>query len=92
MEEVVAEAGRPLLRLFYYIGRGLLWLAWDLSIVIIGWSIGWGALRIITLGKYPQHKFLEQNKASTWQAILIELFGIGILGLAVFILYGLAFL
>jgi len=40
MEEVVTEAGRPLFRLFYYIFRGLLWLAWDLSIKIIGWSIG----------------------------------------------------
>jgi len=91
MEEVVAEAGRPLLRLFYYIFRGLLWLAWDLSIEIIGWSIGWGALRVITLGKYPHYQFSEQDKAPPWQAILIELFGIGILSLTVFALYGLAF-
>ncbi len=91
MEEVVAEAGRPLFRLFYYIFRGLLWLAWDLSVEIISWSIGWGILRIITFGKYPQYQFSEQDKASPWQAILIEFFGIAILSLTVLTLYRLAF-
>lgn len=91
MEDVVAEAGRPLFRLFYYIFRGLLWLAWDVSIEMIGWSIGWGVLRIITFGKYPQYQITEQEKAPLWQTILIEFFGIGILSLTVFVLYGLAF-
>ncbi|WP_019027697.1 hypothetical protein [Colwellia piezophila] len=91
MEDVVAEAGRPLFRLCYYLFRGLLWLAWDLSIKIIAWSIGWGMLRFITVGRYPKHKFSEQNKASFWQAVFIEFIGLGLLGLVVLSFSNLAF-
>lgn len=91
MEEVVVEAGRPLFRLFYYIFRGVLWLAWDLSIQMIGWSVGWFVLRLLTFGHLPNYKFSEQNIASFGQALFIELFGVFIIGLITFLSYGLAF-
>jgi len=91
MEEVVTEAGRPFFRLFYYIFRGLLWLAWDLSIEIIGWTIGWIILRMVTIGKYPQFQLSEQDKVPLWQALSIEFLGVSALGLTVVTFYSLAF-
>lgn len=91
MEEVVAEAGRPLFRLFFYICRGILWLAWDLSLQIIGWSVGWFFLRVITVGNFPKYQVAEQKSAPIWQAILIELCGIAIIGFITMVMYGLAF-
>ena len=91
MEEVVAEAGRPLFRLFFYIFRGILWLAWDLSIQIIGWSVGWFFLRVISIGNFPKYKVSEQENAPFGQALLVELLGIAIIGFITMLLYGLAF-
>ncbi|MBO9492049.1 hypothetical protein J7384_16935 [Endozoicomonas sp. G2_1] len=91
MEEVVAEAGRPLFRLFYYIFRLILWLAWDLSVQIIGWSVGWFFLRIITIGNFPKYLVTEQERAPFGQALLVELVGLAIIGFITLVLYGLAF-
>lgn len=91
MEEIVTEAGRPLYRLFYYFIRVLLWLAWDLSVQIIGWSIGWFMLRVMTIGYFPKYRWSEQGKAPLWLALAIEFFGLSILGLLTMGLYQLAF-
>ncbi|WP_448548326.1 hypothetical protein [Thalassotalea fusca] len=91
MEEIAAEAGRPIIRLFFYIFRGVLWLAWDLSFHIIGWSVGWFFLRILTAGTFPKYRISEQEVAPFGLALLVELFGLVILGLITLFLYGLAF-
>jgi len=91
MEEIVTEVGRPLVRLFFYIFRGILWLAWDLSVQIIGWGVGWFFLRILTIGNFPKYQISDQENSPFWQAILIELFGIAIIGFITMVLYGLAF-
>ena len=91
MEEVVTEAARPLLRLFFYIFRGILWLAWDLSVQTIGWSVGWCFLRIITVGNFPKHKISEQKNAPLRLSLLVEFLGIAIIGFITIVFYRLAF-
>lgn len=66
--------------------RVLWWLAWDFCIQTVGWSIGWCALRGLTLGRYPGERLGGVDEASTGTAILVEAVGLvvlaaGILGL-----------
>ena len=36
--------------------RVLWWLAWDVCVQTVGWSIGWCVLRVLTLGRYPAER------------------------------------
>ena len=36
--------------------RVLWWLAWDVCVQTVGWSIGWCVLRVLTLGRYPEER------------------------------------
>ena len=32
------------------------WLAWEVCVQTVGWSIGWCVLRVLTLGRYPEER------------------------------------
>lgn len=67
--------------------RALWWLAMDLLIQTVGWSIGWCVLRVLTLGRYPEERLGGVDEAETGTAFLVEAVGLaalaaGIWGLA----------
>ena len=68
--------------------RVLWWLAWEVCIQTVGWSVGWCVLRIVTLGRYPQERFGGVDDAETGTAILVEIVGLLVLALAIWWLAG----
>jgi hypothetical protein len=68
--------------------RFLWWLAWDFCVQTVGWSIGWCALRIMTLGRYPQERFDGVDDAETGPAFLVEIVGLVVLAVGIWLLGG----
>lgn len=68
--------------------RVLWWLAWDVCIETVAWSVGWCALRLVTLGRYPQERFGGVDDARTGTAALVEIVGLVVLALGIWWLAG----
>jgi hypothetical protein len=68
--------------------RLLWWLAVDLCIETIAWSVGWCVLRVLTLGRYPGERLGEFDAASGGTALLVVLVGFGTLALGIWGLAG----
>jgi ABC-type phosphate transport system permease subunit len=60
--------------------RALWWLAWEICVQTVGWSMGWCVLRLLTLGHYPEERLGGVDDASTGTAFLVE--GVGLVALA----------
>jgi hypothetical protein len=71
------------------IARVVLWLAWDLCLEIIGWSIGWVVCRTLTFGHWPKAKYSEMATLDSTEALVVELIGLGTLALLIAVLSGL---
>jgi hypothetical protein len=65
--------------------RGLWWLAWDFGVETIGWSIGWGFYRLATGGRFPRERLGEQDEASSGVAVFVEVTGLVLLALAIWL-------
>lgn len=59
--------------------RALWWLAWDLCVQTVGWSIGWCVLRVLTLGRYPRERLGGLDDARTGTAWAVEIVGLAML-------------
>lgn len=68
--------------------RVLWWLAWDVCIETVAWSVGWCVLRLVTLGRYPQERFGGVDDARTGTAALVEIVGLVVLALGIWWLAG----
>jgi hypothetical protein len=68
--------------------RVLWWLAWEVCIQTVGWSVGWCVLRIVTLGRFPQERFGGVDDAEKGTAILVEIVGLVVLALGIWWLAG----
>lgn len=68
--------------------RFLWWLAWDVCVQTVGWSIGWCVLRIVTLGRYPKERFGGVDDAEPGKAMLVEIVGLAVLALGIWWLAG----
>lgn len=68
--------------------RLLWWLAWDVCIESVAWSVGWCVLRVVTLGRYPQERLGGVDGADTGTAVLVEIAGLVSLALAIWGLGG----
>ena len=68
--------------------RVLWWLAWEVCIQTVGWSVGWCVLRIVTLGRFPQERFGGVDEAETGTAILVEIVGLLVLAVGIWWLAG----
>lgn len=79
MEEVASESLKPIARLFLAIVRGLIWLAWELMIQTIGWSIGWVICRVISFGYFPKEKVSELDSTPVTVAFVVEIIGLAFL-------------
>jgi hypothetical protein len=61
---------------------------WFLLLESILWSIGWVALRIVTLGRYPTVGLSEECDIPYWKTLLVSLVGFGIVAGVIFWLTG----
>ena len=77
---------RGLLRLILWLLRVLWWLAWEVGVEGIGWSIGWVVCRMLTLGHYPRVGIGQQDALPWPEALLVEITGLAVLGGAVWVL------
>ena len=65
--------------------RALWWLAWDFGVETIGWSIGWGFYRGVSAGRFPRERLGEQDEASVGVALLVQVTGLLLLALAIWL-------
>jgi hypothetical protein len=65
--------------------RALWWLAWDFGVETIGWSIGWGFYRLATGGRFTHERLGEQDEAGSGVALFVEVTGLVILALAIWL-------
>ncbi|WP_221798447.1 hypothetical protein [Oceanobacter mangrovi] len=80
MEDLVGEGiFRFLLHVLVWTARILYFLAWELMIERIGWSIGWVICRLLSWGKYPEVGLGEYDHASGPTSVLVNLIGILVL-------------
>ncbi|GAA5215717.1 hypothetical protein GCM10025776_13410 [Corallincola platygyrae] len=79
MDELVGDIFRPILRLLYGFLRFLHFLAWELLVSYVGWSIGWAFYRTITFGVFPREKWSELEDCGWLKAIFVEFTGLAIL-------------
>lgn len=68
--------------------RVLWWLAMDLLIQTVGWSIGWCVLRVLTLGSYPAERLGGVDGAEPGTAVLVEIVGLAVLAAGIWGLAG----
>ncbi|MFP8780318.1 hypothetical protein [Hydrogenophaga sp. RWCD_12] len=68
--------------------RFLWWLAWDICIETVGWSVGWCVLRTVTLGRSPQDRLGGVDDADSGTAILVEIVGLAVLAMGIWWLAG----
>ena len=73
---VLKSVARLLLVVVNFCVRILLFLIIDVCVDIIGWWIGWGALRLFTLGHYPSRGISEHDKYSGGFTLLVSLLGL----------------
>lgn len=71
-----------------FVLRALWWLAWDLLVEGIGWTIGWVFYRALTFGRFPDFGVNEQENASYPLRLSVELTGLAILAVAIWLLSG----
>jgi hypothetical protein len=76
----IADLVRPAL----WVLRVLWWLAWDLLLRTIGWSIGWAIWRAVTFGRYPDADISELDDMAFWPGLMIELTGLIALAVGLF--------
>lgn len=68
--------------------RVLWWLAWEVCIETVAWSVGWCVLRVLTWGRYPAERLGGVDEASTGTAIVVGVTGLLALALAIWGLSG----
>ncbi|MCB4362913.1 hypothetical protein KIH07_04165 [Hydrogenophaga taeniospiralis] len=68
--------------------RVLRWLAMDLLIQTVGWSIGWFVLRVLTLGRCPGERLGGVDEAAPGTAFVVEVVGLGVLAVGIWGLAG----
>jgi hypothetical protein len=68
--------------------RALWWLAWDFCFQTIGWSVGWCALRVLTLGRFPEERLGDVDETPPRKALFVELVGLVILATGIWALAG----
>ena len=82
VHDLIADVvARPLVRAVLWIARGLWWLAWDIGVELVAWSVGWPVCRVLTFGRLPRVGFKGIGEVSEWESALVE--GLGILSLVV---------
>ncbi len=86
MEEIAEHLLKPLIRLVVGILRALLFIGWDLLVEYVGWSIGWAFYRLVSFGQFPKEKLSELDQVSWSFALFVELTGLSILGILIYLL------
>ncbi len=85
MDEISDYLIRPIFRIILGLLRVLQFFAWDVFVEPIGWTIGWCFYRTLSFGHWPQENLTELDRAGVLKSLFIELTGLGVLGLAIFL-------
>lgn len=75
MEEGFEFVIRKLAWLLYQTARALLWVV-EYLYELPCWWIGWCVWRGLSLGRWPQEGFTEQDRAGPWTAAVVGLTGL----------------
>lgn len=68
--------------------RTFWWLAWCFCVETVGWSIGWLALRAVSLGQFPREPLPGVDDAGRARALFVEAVGLATLATAAWMLSG----
>ncbi|PZO17279.1 MAG: hypothetical protein DCF26_10010 [Burkholderiales bacterium] len=55
--------------------RFLWWLGWDFLVETVFWSVGWLTVRVLSLGRFPQEQFTQQDDASGFTSLFLHVTG-----------------
>jgi hypothetical protein len=66
--------------------RVLWWLAIDVGVQMVGWSVGWLFLRAITWGRLPSQPWDQTDAPPSFVHLLVSLLGVIVLALAIYLL------
>lgn len=66
--------------------RLLVWLWSEFLFDTLGWKIGWCVCKLLSFGQLPKIGLTDADEASTTTRIAVELFGIGFLCTAAWLL------
>ncbi len=80
MEELAEVLIRPIAKLISGILRVLNFLAFELYIEWVGWTIGWFFYRSVSFGQFPSESLNELCQASFCKIVIVEFTGLAILG------------
>jgi hypothetical protein len=86
-DDLLARLATP----FFWVLRAIWFLGWDVGVRGIGWWVGWHVLRMLTLGRYPSTILQDQDGASWGEWLLVELFGLALIGATLALLWGRAY-
>jgi len=75
VEELVEGPFKLIARVILGIVRAIIWLTWELMCERLLWYLGWPALKLMTLGKYPKERFSEVNITTTSVHFFVALVG-----------------
>ncbi|WP_111497413.1 hypothetical protein [Marinobacter bohaiensis] len=83
MEELADGAAKSVLRLVSWVVRFVIWLIWELFFEVLAWYVGWGVIRVLTLGTYPRVSINDHDQASALSQFLVSSTGlVCLIGLA----------
>ncbi len=86
MEDLADWILKPILRAILGVLLVLRYLAWDLMFRFVGWSIGWLALRAVTIGTFPGVALNALDECSQLTALFVEFTGLAVLFTLVYLL------
>ena len=67
---------RPVLALLHWFFRSLLYIACELGLRVIGWSVGWYLWRLLTFGHFPSAGLRDEALTSRRISVPVELSGL----------------
>ena len=73
MDELIEAFVRLLARVGAGAAKAVIWLAWEISIELVAWSVGWATLRVATLGHWPACGIKDYDSVE-WPTRLVVLF------------------
>lgn len=88
MLDFADELARPIANVVLAIARGLWWLVWEFFVESVGWYIGWPICRVLSVGRFPETGLHDQDQASGWEVVGVQLTGLAALGGVIWLLAG----
>lgn len=76
----MSEIFDPFARPVAMAARFVLWLAWEVLVLMVPWYVGWPIWRVVSLGRYPETAIGDQEEAGTLETVLVWGTGLVVIG------------